>query len=178
MTKGERHSALENNVQQLQNATRLTQMLMQQTGRSLQNLQQDLSELASRQRDIQYRLKAFQELTGLSLDDLNAKTEALQIADFEEFSTKDDEENNLEVGTEIGEDSIVIFTTEAEEGKGFLRSKQALSDIGFPQMKEDFLGKKVGDKFEADVDGIKHTVTVLGIREKKEEEVVEESVSS
>ena len=182
MTKGERHSALESNVQQLQNATRLTQLLMQQTGQSLQNLQQDLSELASRQREIQYRLKAFQELSGLSLEDVNAKTESLQITDFNEFSAKDDEENGLVEATEVAEDSIVIFTTKAEGG-GFLRSKQEISEIGFPQLKEDFIGKKVDDEFEADINGVAHTVKVLGIRKKEVveevvEEVTEESASS
>ena len=169
LTKGQRNELLENTVQQLQQSTRIIQMVMQQTGKSLQSIQKDMSELASRQRELQYRLKAYQEITDTSMDDVNAKAELLQIADFDEFSAKEDEENGYTETDVVAEDSVVIFTTVAEENQGFLRSKQAYSDIGFPKLKEDLLGKKAGDSFDIDVNGTEHKLTVLGVRKKPEE---------
>ena len=167
MTKGERQDALEKSVNQLQTATRLTQMLMQQTGQSLQNIQRDISELANRQREMQYRLRAYQDISGIALSDVDKKSTELQITDFDEFSAKDDEDNNLIVTDTVEEDSIVIFTTVAPDNKGYLRSKQALEDIGFPQMREDLLGKKVGATIEVDINGVTHSLTLLGVRKKE-----------
>lgn len=169
MTAGQRQAAMEKQVEQLTMATRIFQQLMQQTGQNVSAMQKDVSELANRQRELQYRFLAYQELASVSAEDINKKAEELQIKDFEDFSAKDDEEKGLTVADEIVEDSIIIFTTEAEDNKGYLRSKQSLSDLAFPQMREDLLGKKVGDSIEVDVNGVNHKLTVLGIRSKPAE---------
>lgn len=171
MTKGERQLKLENQVKNLEMAVRLSQMLIQQQlGPRLTQAQKDLSELASRQRSLQYTVLAFQEVSDVDMDAVNAKASELQIKDFDEFSARNDEELGLTPADEVGEDSVIVFTTEADGEKGFLRSKQAVSDLAFPQMKEDLLGKKVGDTIEVDIDGVTHNLTLLDIKAKPEEE--------
>lgn len=180
MTAGQRQvkletqiTEMEEQIKQLTFATRIFQQLMQQSGSNLNNLSQDLGELSGRQRDLQYRFLAYQNLSNLTSDQINAESEKLQIADFEEFSAKDDIENGYAVVETVEEDSIVIFTTEADNGKGYLRSKQSLSDLAFPQMKEDLVGKKAGDVVDVDVNGVQHKLTILGVRKAPEQEKAE-----
>jgi hypothetical protein len=174
MTKGERQVAAESNIQQLQQAVQMNQAMIRFLNNSLQNLRKDFSEIAGSQREMQYRLLAFQELNNMPLDKLNEKAQELQVKDFEEYSAKDDEENGYTVGDVVGEDSIVIFTTEAEDNQGFLRSKQLVSEIGFPEMRDSLIGKNPGDVIDVDVNGVTHKLTLLGVREKPPVEVKDE----
>jgi hypothetical protein len=174
MTAGQRQMAVEKQIEQLTMATRVFQQLLQQTGQNVSNMQRDVSELANRQRELQYRFLAYQELSSVAIEDVNKKAEELQIKDFNDFSEKDDKEHNLIEANEITEDSVVIFTTKADNNKGYLRSKQALSELAFPKMREDLLGKKVGESIDVDINGVNHNLTVLGIRIQKVEEVKDE----
>lgn len=169
MTAGQRQQAMEKQVEQLTMATRIFQQLLQQTGTNVSAMQKDVAELANRQREMQYRFLAYQELASVSVEDINKKAEELQIKDFEDFSSKDDEEKGLTEADVVAEDSIIIFTTDAEDNKGYLRSKQSVSELAFPQMRDDLIGKKVGESIDADVNGVTHTLTVLGIRSKPAE---------
>lgn len=165
MTKGERQEALEKRVASLEMAVRVSQMLLQQMGGSLQPLSRDLGELANRQRDLQYKVLAFQALTNLDAEAVNAKAEELNLKDFEEASAKEDAEKGYTSAEVIAEDSIVILSSVAEKAeKSILRSKLMVEEIGFPQLKADLLGKKRGDKISADVSGVQHEITILDIK--------------
>lgn len=167
MTKGERFETMEKRVQQLEMAGRITQMLIQQIGNSVSPMAQDLGELALRQRDSLYRTMALQELLGVDLSNLQAKALELQIKDFNESSDKEDAEKGYTPGDVVTEDTVVILTSktpEEAEDKGYMRSKLLVRDIGFPQLKADLLGKTVGANVDAEINGVKHVITVLGVR--------------
>jgi hypothetical protein len=141
-------------------------MLIQQIGNSVSPMAKDVGELAGRQRELQYQLLAVRDLLGLKLEDVNARAEVLQVKDFNDASDKEDLEKNYTVGDEVTETSIVILTSKVDpdKGGGILRSKLVIADIGFPELRKDLLTKKVGDEVVADINGTKHTITVLGIR--------------
>lgn len=170
MTAGQRQAAIEQQVEKLTMFNQIIQKICQQNGNNLNSMERRFNELSSRQRDLQYRLLAYQNLTNLDTEVINKKSEELQIADFDEFSAKDDNENGYAVVDTVEEDSIVIFTTEAADGKSILRSKQHLNEVQFPQMKEDLIGKKAGDKIDVNINGVTHNLTLLGVRKAPEQE--------
>lgn len=163
-TKGERFQQTEKGVEQLQMATRVSQMLIQQMGQSVQSMSKDMNELTARQRELQYKVLAIQELLNLSADDVTLRAEALQIKDFEEASAKEDLAQGVTDVDTVSEDSIVVLTSKLEAGGGILRTRLNVAEIGFPQLKQDLLGKKVGDVLDADINGTKHSITLLGIK--------------
>ncbi len=163
-TKGERWADLEKTVQQGQMATRINQMLVQQIGNSVSTMARDFGELSGRQRDAQYRLLAIQELLGLKLEDINRRSEELQIRDFEEASAKEDAAQECTPTDVVAEDSVVTVTSKTEAGGGILRSRLAVAEIGLPGLKQDLLGKKVGDVVTAEVNGAKHSITILDVK--------------
>lgn len=173
MTAAQRQVKCEKDIEQLQMATRISQMLLQQIGNSSSQMGKDVSELANRQRDVQYRLLALQELSGVDSDALQSRAQELQVKDFEEASDKEDLEKGYTETDVVAEDSVVLITSEVDDGDGILRSKLTVSDLAFPQFKDDLMGKKVGDVIDADINGTTHHVTLLGIR-KKPAEVAED----
>ena len=180
LTKGQRFELVEKNVKQLQMTTKVNQMMLQQIGNSVSPMQNDLGELAARQRELQYRVLACQELLSLKLDDIEAKSLELQAKDFQESSDKEDADKSYIVADVVAENSAVIITSktpEEEEDKGIFRSKIVLSDIAIPELSESLLGKKVGDKVESDVNGVKHVIEVLGIRSVPEPEPEKEEAT-
>jgi hypothetical protein len=163
-TKGQRFQETESGVKQLQMATRVSQMLIQQMGNSVTSMGKDVNELTARQRDLQYRVLAIQELLNLNADEVTAKAETLQVRDFEEAAAKEDAVTGAYDVDSVTEDSIVVLTSKVEAGGGILRTRLNVAEIGFPQLKQDLLTKKVGDTFDADVNGTKHSITLLGIK--------------
>ena len=164
-TKGQRALETESGVKQLQMATRVSQMLIQQMGQSVTSLSKDTGELTARQRELQYKVLAIQELLNLSADDITARAEVLQIKDFDEASAKEDVAQDCTDTDVVTENSLVILTSKVDVGGGILRTRLNMVEIGFPQLKQDLLGKKIGDMVEADINGVKHSITLLGIKE-------------
>ena len=165
MSKGERFEVTEKKVKNLEMAQRVSQMLIKQIGESVSPMAKDVGELAGRQRELQYQLLAIRELAGLTLEAVNELAEQLQVKDFSEASDKEDAEKAYTVGEEVTDDSIVVLTSKTDTGTGgILRSKLVVKDIGFPELRKDLLGKKVGETITADVNGVIHTITVLAIR--------------
>jgi len=163
-TKSQRAAETESGVKQLQMATRVNQMLIQQMGQSVTSMSKDMNELTARQRDLQYKVLAIQELLSLSADDVTARAETLQVKDFEEASAKEDAAAGTTDVDTVTEDCIVVLTSKVAAGGGILRTRLNVAEIGFPQLKEDLLTKKVGDTFDADVNGTTHSITLLGIK--------------
>jgi hypothetical protein len=166
MTKGERQAQLEKRVANLEMANRVSQMLIQQIGNSVSPMARDVGELASRQRELQYRALAIQELLKLNADEITKRSEELQVKDFQEASDKEDQEKNYTVADTVTDDGVVIVTSKVADKPegGILRSKLIVNEIGFPQLRADLVGKKVGDTVQADINGVKHEITVLGAR--------------
>jgi hypothetical protein len=163
-SKGQRALETESRVKQLEMATRVSQMLIQQMGQSVQSMSKDMNELTARQRELQYKVLAIQELTSVSADTVTERAEALQVKDFEEASAKEDAAAGATDAETVTEDSVVVLTSKVAEGGGILRTRLNVAEVGFPQLKQDLLGKKVGDTFTADVNGTAHSITLLGIK--------------
>jgi len=167
LSKGQRFEAMEKTVKQLQMSVQINQMLLKQVGNTVSPMQDDLGEFISRQRELQYRVLAVQELSNLDIDIIDAKSRELQIKDFEETSDKEDVEKGYIAADVIAEDSIITLTstTPEEDGddRGILRSKMIYEDFQLPELKEALLGAKVGDLVDADVNGVKHKIEVLKI---------------
>jgi len=166
LTKTQKNAEFDKRITTLETTSRFFQMLIQQLGNSLPNIGKDVKELGMQQRSLQYRLLALQEILSADVDLINKKAEALQVKDFDELSDKEDAEQGNVVAEEVSENSFVIFTSkiEGKDSNGVLRSKLLVSEIGFPDMKEKLLGKKVGETFSTDINGDVHNITVLGIR--------------
>ena len=177
-SKGEKFDALNKQVNQMSMAMNVSQMMISRQGQNQQQLQQDLQEIANRQREIQYRILALAELCSVDETKLNELVTEKQLIDYNELSDKEDQEKGYTLADEVTENSVVIITSktpELEEDKGILRSKLTWSEIGFPDLKEGLLGKKVGDKTEAMVNGTLHVCEVVGIRNMPQvEENIEE----
>jgi hypothetical protein len=163
-TKSQRAMETEQGVKQLQMATRVSQMLIQQMGQSVQSMGRDMNEITVRQRELQYKVLAIQELMNIDADAVTRRAEALQIKDFEETSAKEDVAQECTDADEVTEDSVIVLTSKVEAGGGILRTRLKVAELGFPQLKQDLLGKKVGDTIEADINGTKHSITLLGIK--------------
>lgn len=164
MTKVERAAALEKRVENLEMASRVSQMLLQQIGGSVSPMARDVGELSGRQRELQYRVLAIQELLTVNSDDIAKRSEQLQVKDFDETSAKEDVEKGYTVADVVAEDSVVIFTSKVNGEGGVLRSKLVVQEIGFPQLRADLLGKTAGEIVDADINGTTHQITLLGIR--------------
>lgn len=168
-TKGEKFEALSQRVEQLEMSSKFSQMMLQQMGNSMQPLQKDVSELANRQRDLQYRLMAYQELTNITREDVDTKTKELQLVDFEDLNKKDDAEQGYttsETGVVEDDSVIVITSTTPDNGvdAGILRSKMVIAQVNNPDLREALIGKKLGENTEFDLAGIKHIATILDIK--------------
>ena len=165
-TKGQRFEAMEKTLKQLQMSVQVNQMLLKQVGNTISPIQGDLGEFIGRQRELQYRVLAVQELSNLDVVTIDAKSRELQIKDFEESSAKEDEEKGYTVADVVAEDSVITLTstTPDEEGpdKGILRSKMEYKDFMLPQF-EALLGSKVGDSVDIDVNGVKHKIEIVKI---------------
>jgi hypothetical protein len=163
-TKVQRQTEVESGVSQLQMATKVSQMLIQQMGQSVTSMSRDFNELTARQRELQYSVLAIQELLSLSADVVTAKAEELQIKDFAEASAKEDAASGAVDAEVVVEESTVVLTSKVGVGGGILRTRLKVAEVGFPQLKQDLIGKKVGDSFLADISGTQHSITILGIK--------------
>lgn len=167
LSKGQRFELLEKKVAQVEMATRISQLLLQQMGNSMSPVQRDLSELASRQRELSYRMLAFQEVLAVNMDLVNQKAEEMQIRDFTEASAKEDAEFGYETAETVTEESVVTLTSKTPEeakDKGFLRSKVKVAEVALPDLKSYLVGKKVGETLSAIINNVKHDITVLDIK--------------
>lgn len=165
--KGKIIQEMDKRIQALEMGLRVSQMLVRQLMEGMQPMKTDLGEIAMRQRDLQYRVLAFQDLTSLDSEKVQELSVELQISDFTETSDKEDVELNYTVTDTVAEDSVVILTSNTpSESKnlGILRSKLLMSEIQFPDLRESLLGKKVDDVFNHTINNVDHVITLVGIR--------------
>jgi len=163
----DRIRALETNLENSQQALNISQMMIKQLMQQIDMLRKDGNNSINMCNDLQYRTLAMLNLLNVDLDALDKEADRLKLVDYNNASDKEDKEKNYSIGDVVGEGSIVIVTstTETEVDQGIFRSKIPVAQIPFEQMKTDIIGKKVGDKFEADLNGVKHNIEIVGIRE-------------
>lgn len=152
-------------LQNVQMACRVLQIGLQQLSTSYQNINNDMDKMMGLLAHLQYKQDALLQLSGLSLDAVNAKADELRLKEYEEKSAKEDADNNYQTTDTVEADSIVIITSTCEnKQREIFRSKFALDKSGVPELQQKLLGAKVGDKVEVTLNGDKHLVELLGIR--------------
>lgn len=187
-SRGQRFEALEQEVKQLYTSIQINQMMIKQFTQGFEHMRSTLDKIASYQKEIQYKLRALQDLTNVSAEAAVAKSIEFQIKDFEEVAAKEDKEEGLIDSSVVTEDSTVTITSETESGEGgVLRSRLKMEELHLPVLKEGMLAKQVGDKVEFEIGGQKHTAEILAIKtlspevkkalEDKKVETKEESAS-
>jgi hypothetical protein len=165
----ERVRELEVAMQNTQMALQMSQMMVKHLTEQFQTVQRDLGSTMGMLNDFQYRTLAMLELGEFSTDDIDAKAEDFKLNDFNKASDKEDVVKGFLLDNDgvIGEDSVVILsskTPDLDEDQGIFRSKFPMSECLTPDLREKMLGSKVGDVIDADIQGIKHVISILGLR--------------
>jgi len=168
LTKAESFQKLCKQVEHLEMNSKVFQTIIQRFGQSFSGMEQDISSIATTQRDIQYKLLAMTEILNIDNDTLNGKIEKLQIVDFEEASEKEDAERSFTKVDVVESNSVVVFTTSTVDSKAkdILRSKVDLEEINHPEFVAAVMGKSRGDTFTTTINEAEHSVTVLDIKTK------------
>ena len=170
---------LEVAMQNVQMATQVSQMMLRQMLEQFQGLRRDLDNSMGILNDFQYRTQAIMELTGLDIDKLNELAEGYKLRDYMAASDAEDAQKGYEPDEDgvINEESVVIITssTNGEEDKGIFRSKFAMAECQTDTLREQLLGKKVGDSFTEEINGDEHEITIVGLRKVPVQEVEGES---
>lgn len=167
-TKADRFQNVEKQVEALTMATRIGQMMAQRTLQQMEGLAANTATNTGMLNDFQYRLLALQQMLGVDVVKLQAIADEMKLADFDRESVRKDFEGHFEVveSVETDADTIILTssTPEEKEDRGILRSRMKIADMNQPDFAAQLVGKKVGDKVEAQLGGTKHVVTILGIR--------------
>lgn len=168
-TTKDKFRSFEAELKNLQMATRMTQMMLQQLLQSSKNMGEDLSKLFQIVNELQYKSIAIQRAANLDNDQLAATANELRLKDFQEASDKQDQAEGFEAIDAVEEDSTVILTstTKTTPDAGIFRSRIKLSDSGVPDLINGLTGKPVGTKVSVKLNNTEHEVELLGIRRPK-----------
>lgn len=177
-SKKDELSQLRAELDNVQMANRVSQMLIQQLMQSVKGVTEDLSAALNQLYDLQYKQNGIQKLLKVDTKALNDVIAKQRLADFEDAASKQDAKDGLVVAEVATKDSTVVITSTAqdEEGndRGIFRSRIKLSESGVPQLIDALTGKTVGDKAVVKLNGFDHEVELLSIRET----VVKEEVAA
>lgn len=168
-------------IANLQMGQKIAQMFGQQQSQQIVRLDNDYQKVFHVAQNLDYRTRALLEVLDVDTDKLESIAEKYRLEDFNQQSDDEDKAKgniNDDAG-EVTENSIVILTSEAEKKEqSIFRVKFGIQDIPhLKELKEDLLGKKVGDKFKSKFNGAEHEFEVLGLRlppEPKESDKVKE----
>lgn len=164
-------------LRNLQMAVRVMQIMNQQLATNFQNMQNDITRLMGVVNNLQYKATALQDVLGVDQATLNTKADAIKLEDYNKASDKEDAEKGLTVVDTVEANSVCIVTSTCEDkDKEIFRSKFNLDQSGVPELQEKLLGKKVGDKVEVTLNGVVHTIELLGIRRAPPAAAAEETV--
>lgn len=165
-SKKDKLRAMETEFKNSQMAMRISQMMTKQLIDNQQKIQQDLDNAFGLLNELQYRVLAIQELTGVNMPALNLIVEELRLKDFTEVSDKEDKEKGFVDATVVDSDSTVILTSSTQApDKGIFRSKIKLSECGVQGLIDGLMGKTVGTKVDVVLNGANHTVELLAIKQ-------------
>ena len=167
-SRGEKFEALEAKVKNLEASIRIMQMMQQQMGQSIMPMQQDVSGMATQLQTASYTNLALQEVLSVDTDKLDTVYQKLRLADYNEVSTKEDEANGYTSLEEVASDQNIViltsYTPEESKDKGIFRTKMVVAELG-PDLSELMIGKKVGDTFDHELQGLKHTFELLAVKD-------------
>ena len=165
-SKPDRLSELERMTSNLQMATQVTQQLLKQILGQLELVKGDNTNTINLANDLQYRTLAMIEVGNFSKSELEKEAERLKLIDYNSASDKEDKEKGYVNDDIVKEDSIVIIssTTDSQTDTGIFRSKFPVASCPFEQLKKDLVGKKWGDRFQADLKGTMHTIEIVGVK--------------
>ena len=166
--KKEAQQQVATELQNLQMAGRISQMMTQQLMESVKQMSTDLGFALNQLSELQYKYGAVVKALNLSADDLNKIGNEQRLIDFDEAALKQDAKDGLVAGDVVEAGSTVTLTSTAvdPEGndRGIFRSRILLAESGVPDLITGLAGKKVGDKVVAKLNGLDHTVEILAIR--------------
>jgi hypothetical protein len=174
-TNSQRIRELDTKLENMQMASRMTQMMVQQLMSNLDNMSKDLGKAFGVINELQYKILAMQTVANLDVDALNSVAGDLRLKDFNEASDAEDAQGNFVVADTVGQDSTVIITSTTQDGAGLFRSRIKLSESGVPALVEGLLGQKVGAKVTCQLNNVEHVVELLGIRNPPAPVVVEQT---
>lgn len=166
-SKKQKINSMENELKNSQTAARITQMMIQQLVNNGRSMSEDVGKLFQLFNELQYKFIALQQLSGVELSKVQDLTTELRLKDFTEASDKEDAEKGFTVVDMVTEDSTVILTstTSLTPDAGIFRSRIKLTDTQSAELIKGLVGQKVGTKVEAKLNGVDHTVELLGIRQ-------------
>ncbi len=126
---------------------------------------EELRTALSMLNEMQYRTLAIINVADLDRCALDREANAMRALDFEDMSNADDKDNGFVDTDVIAEDSVVTITTTAKDPKeSIFRSKFLIEGIKDVELKTKLIGAKVNDSFEAKIDGVDHTITILAVK--------------
>lgn len=158
------------NMQQMSN---IQKIVAQQMSQNLAKQDRDINNAMSVLNDLQYRTLATLEVLTevfptITTDQINDKAEEMKLKDYNEASDKEDLEKGYVEDDVIGEESIVILTSECldDENKSIFRTKFKMDEeVLVGELKDKLLGLKTGETVEAKLpDGNTHKLEIVGIR--------------
>lgn len=166
--------SLKKNVENLSMVLKVSQAMLQQILPHIQILGEEGAANKAEINELQYRLLALQKVCNVDEIQIKANVDLARFNDFEQSSAEDDIKNNLYKTDEVtSPDSIVIITSNTDDGKGIYRSKIVLKETGNQELIDGLIGKKVGDSLEIMLNDTKHNVILLGVREKAAQAPIE-----
>lgn len=163
--KAQKIAELEVQLKNSQMAQQISQAMIRQLMQNMQNMESDLKKAFNVIAELQYKVLAIQDVSGLSVVDLNAKAQDMQLKDFNEASDVEDVKEALVVGDKVQDNSVVVLTsTTSTADAGIFRSRIKLADCGNPALIKAFAGASVGAKAKTVLNGVEHEIELLGIR--------------
>lgn len=164
---------LETQLSNSEMATRISQMMIKQMLDQFQALRRDLDNTMGILNDFQYRTQAMLQLGNFDVGELNVLAEEFKLKDYMSASDAEDEAKGytLDPNGTIDEKSVVIITstTNGDEDRGIFRSKFTMQECQTESLREQLLGKQVGDVVTEEINGDTHEITILGLRRQPEE---------
>jgi len=165
----------ETKIKELEGAVKMMQMVFQQVMGGYKQIGNELDGLRHMVTDLQYRFVAIVEQLGVNSEDLDDLVSIKKVADFTGAANDQDVKEGLVPAEVITENSVVrITSTTADPKEAIFRARLKVFEPLLPGLKEKWLGCKVGDKVDCDINGIMHNIEFLDIKAKPAEEKKEE----
>lgn len=168
-TKNEKMRSMETEMENLQMAGRVSQMMIQQLLQNVKTMGDDLSMALNQLYELQYKYSALQQYLNVDSLSLAKIANELRLQDFNEAAAKADLKDGLTSSDVATKDSTITITSIAadSEGKerGIFRSRIKLSESGVPELISALEGKRVGDVVKVQLNGLEHQVELLSIKD-------------
>lgn len=158
-------------MQNIQQSLQLMQMMLMNMNKAVTALNADLNNTMTSVNDIEYRTKAMIKMKSFDEEVIDRVSTELKIEAYELASHEDDVKRGLIDVEVVGENSSIVITSatpDEAKDKGIMRAKLPISQSPSMQFKTDAMGKRVGETIETILDGVKHIVTILQIKEQPE----------